>query len=169
MNHTFIIENLSQNYFVFEGMLKGLTKEQYMWRSAADKWCLLEIICHLYDEELYDFRTRVKHTLETPERELAPIDPTGWVKSRNYIEKDYNEMVEKFLGERKYSIEWLRTLQNPNWQNAHQHKEWGPLRADMFLSNWLAHDYMHFRQINNIKFLYLKETTGESLRYAGEW
>lgn len=169
MNHNFIIENLSQNYFAFEGMLKGLTKEQYMWRSAPDKWCLLEIVCHLYDEELYDFRSRVKHTLETPVRELAPIDPAGWVKSRNYIEKDYNEMVEKFLQERKYSIEWLRSLQNPNWQNAYQHKEWGPLRAEMFLANWLAHDYMHFRQINNIKFLYLKETTGESLQYAGDW
>lgn len=169
MNHNFIINNLSQNHDVFSGLFSGVTSEQYLWRTAPGKWNLLEIVCHLYDEEMYDFRSRVKHTLESPERELQPIDPVGWVKSRNYIEKDYNEMVQKFLKERMFSIEWLHSLPSPNWQNAYQHKEWGPLSSEMFLANWLAHDYMHIRQINNIKFLYLKEASGQSLQYAGDW
>jgi hypothetical protein len=39
----------------------------------------------------------------------------------------------------------------------------------MFLHNWLAHDYLHIRQIIRIKYDYLKKTSGEILLYAGEW
>lgn len=34
-------------------------------------------------------------------------------------------------------------------------------------NNWLAHDYLHMRQI--IKYQYLKEKTNIDLQYAGNW
>jgi hypothetical protein len=32
---------------------------------------------HLLDEEIYDFRVRVKHTLESPEKGLVFMNPEG--------------------------------------------------------------------------------------------
>jgi hypothetical protein len=43
------------------------------------------------------------------------------------------------------------------------------MTAMLFLSNWLAHDYLHIRQIIKLKFDYLEKMTGEGLSYAGDW
>jgi hypothetical protein len=78
-------------------------------------------------------------------------------------------MMAAFLQERKNSVIWLNGLENPNWDSAYQHPKMGPLKAKMFLTNWLEHDYLHMRQLLTLKHNLLKETTGENLDYAGNW
>jgi hypothetical protein len=39
----------------------------------------------------------------------------------------------------------------------------------MIFANWLAHDYLHIRQILRLKYEYLKSISEEDLSYAGEW
>ena len=169
MDHHFIINEFTKNKEVFKQLLSGIPKEEYLWRPSPEKWCLLEIVCHLYDEERDDFRTRVRLTLENPEQELPQFDTEEWVTSRNYLQQDYNLMLEKFLEERKQSIEWLKSLSSPDWKNTYNHPKFGAVSSGMFLSSWLAHDYLHFRQIVALKYNYLKFLTGESLEYAGRW
>ena len=169
MDAKHIIDELRKNKTVFKDLLENLSPEIYMWRINPDKWCLLEIICHLYDEEREDFRTRVKHILENPELPLNSIDPVGWVTSRKYIEKDYDKVLTNFLNERDNSINWLSKLENPKWNNIYEHPKLGKLSAKMIFTNWLAHDYLHIRQIIRLKFEYLKSVTGENLSYAGDW
>jgi len=169
MNTTKIIHQLAQNKSTFQSYFSGLTKENYLWRSAPEKWNLLEILCHLYDEEREDFRTRVGHVLKTPDIAPPPIDPEGWVKSRDYQSADFEEKLTAFLKEREQSINWLNRLDNPNWKNTWQHPEYGPMSARMFLDCWLAHDYLHFRQIQNLQYAYLKAHSTENLKYAGNW
>jgi hypothetical protein len=169
MNPAYITDNLSRNRSVFSGLLNGLSKEEYLWKPAPDKWCLLEIVCHLYDEEREDFRARVKHVLETPESPMPPIDPAGWVAERKYMEKDYNGMLKMFLEERERSVSWLRSLVAPPWENAYQHPKVGPVTAELIFVNWHAHDLLHMRQIIGVKHKYLAQQTKESLEYAGNW
>ena len=45
----------------------------------------------------------------------------------------------------------------------------GPLSARFFLENWLAHDFLHMRQINRRKYEYLRAHVGNALDYAGDW
>jgi hypothetical protein len=169
MNYTEIIIGLSQNRDVFNDMLPNLSGDIVLWKPAPEKWCLLEIVCHLYDEEREDFRARTKHVLETPAEPLPSIDPQGWVTARNYIQQDYQDKLNQFLNEREASVKWLTGLSHPQWDNAYIHPKFGSMTAKMFLSNWLAHDYLHIRQITKLKYDYLKHLTGESLSYAGEW
>ncbi|MEX0968585.1 MAG: DinB family protein [Bacteroidia bacterium] len=169
MEQTAIIKELSGNRGVFKELLTGLTIEEYLWKIKPEKWCLLEIICHLYDEEREDFRARVKHVLETPTELLPSIDPPGWVNEREYLQQSFKDILKRFLKEREQSVEWLQSLQSPKWDNAYSHPKFGQMTAKMFLSNWLAHDYLHIRQILKLKFDYLRQHTGESLTYAGEW
>ena len=169
MNTIKIIQNLERNNNVFKTMLLNCSEEEYLWKPSQNKWCLLEIICHLVDEEIEDFRARVHSVLENPERTLAPFDPVSRVIDRKYLEQDYNSKVKNLLNEREKSIHKLQQLNNPKWDNTYQHPKLGPMSAKLFLSNWLAHDYLHMRQILNLKFEYLKYHSGENLKYAGEW
>lgn len=166
---TSIIRQLDRNAPVLFGMFSSVPPEYRKWKSAPEKWCALEILCHLYDEEREDFRARTKHVLETPGDPLPKSEPLKWFAERDYLSKDYDAMLAEFLQERKQTIAWLNGLQNPQWDNAYQHPKVGPLPASMFLINWVAHDYHHMRQLLNLKYQLLKETTGDSLKYAGDW
>ncbi len=169
MNHSEIISQLELNKGVFKSLFQGLSSEEVLWKPQPDKWCLLEIICHLYDEEREDFRARLKHTLEIPQQPMPKIDPQGWVTERKYLERNFEEMLSMFLDERNQSVKWLNSLSSPPWKNIHHHPRGGELSAEMFLSNWLAHDYLHFRQITFTKYRYLASHFNTRYDYAGNW
>jgi hypothetical protein len=164
-----IINQLDSNYKVFENLLSINSSEEIKWKPSEDKWCLLEIVNHLYDEEREDFRARLGKILNQ-DSEWDPIDPEGWVTSRNYMEKDYFQVLKNFLEERKKSIEWLRNLKVDDWNIKVTHPKFGEFAAYPMLCNWLAHDYLHIRQIIRLKYQMLEAglKSGE-LGYAGEW
>lgn len=169
MNHNETIKNLLKNRGAFQDLLSGTEKEQYLWRPSPESWNLLEVVCHLYDEEREDFRARIRHTLKTPDLPLPEINPQEWVSERKYQDSDFEETLGKFLSERIQSIEWLSDLKAPSWTSAYLHPKIGPLSAELFLANWLAHDYIHLKQILRLKFEYLKAHSNLDLGYAGEW
>lgn len=169
MEYSRIFVQLENNLSVFRGLLKASLPKEYLWKPQPEKWCLLEIVCHLCDEEREDFRMRVKTTLDSPGTLPPPIDPVGWVGKRNYIQQDFSKKLEEFEGERRTSVKWLKSFKNPEWTNSYEHESLGTLSAHSFLSNWLAHDYQHIRQILNLKHAYLQSVSGEKLNYAGNW
>jgi DinB superfamily len=164
-----IIQQLEANRLVFQSLFAEKEEKQYRWKPDDVSWSLLEIVCHLYDEELEDFRTRVFNTLFTPDQAPPSIDPQGWVLDRKYNQQDYTERVNAFLSARNDSIKKLRELKQPRWENAYHHPALGPISAYQFLTNWLAHDYHHIRQVNRRLYEYLKESSGIDLTYAGVW
>ena len=169
MNHSLIISEIQHNKETFNGLLRNASLEEVLWKSSPEKWNLLEIFCHLYDEEREDFRARLKHVLTKPEQELPSINPQGWVTERKYAEKNFQTVFHSFLEEREQSCIWLNSLSDLGWKSLHVHPKFGPMSAEYFLSNWLAHDYLHMRQIIALKFQYLKFVSGEKLTYAGDW
>lgn len=157
------------NKEVFGKLLTGIDKEFYLWKPQPEKWCLLEITCHLYDEECRDFRARIRHVIQAPETPFDPIDPVGWVQAHDYLGQEYGQMVNKFLHERSQSLNWLDSLVKPQWDNECRHPQLGPMSAHRLMCNWLAHDYLHIRQINALKYLHLNSECAEDLSYAGKW
>ena len=144
-------------------------KEEYLYRPDSEQWCLLEIICHLLDEEREDFRMRLQTVLEAPFKHPPLIDPENWVISRKYMEQDFKKKLTDFKEERKASIKYLKSLENPNWKNYYEHPALGNVDGHHFLRNWLAHDYLHIRQITRVKYRYLQQITGSDCSYAGNW
>ncbi len=169
MDQAYCIAQLARHRDVFKQIFSGLTKEDLRWKPAPEKWCLLEVLCHLHDEEREDFRARLKHVLETPDQVMPKIDPVAWVTERKYMEQDSAVMLEKFLAERDRSVEWLRGLKDAKWTNAYMHPTVGPVSCDLLLVNWVAHDLLHFRQITRLRYEQLRTITIEPLDYAGAW
>lgn len=166
---TLIISRLNDNAAIFKNLFSGLSDEEIRWKPHPEKWNLLEVVCHLYDEERDDFRARLKQVLAKPEEKFPSINPVAWVTERKYAEQNFGNKVSEFLDERKQSLEWLRSLENPNWKNAHTHHKFGEMSAGMFLANWLAHDYLHIRQILALRYHFLASKSGERMDYAGVW
>lgn len=164
-----VINQLEANRLVFKALLENKDKVAVRWKPDEPAWSLLEIICHLYDEEREDFRTRVFNTLLTPEINPPSIDPPGWVKERKYALQNYDEKLEAFLTERKESIKKLNALKDPKWNNVFHHPIAGDLTAYQLLCNWLAHDYHHIRQINRRLYEFLQHSSKVGLGYAGDW
>lgn len=164
-----IIEQLALNRLVFDALFTASLQSDLLYRPAPAKWCILEILCHLVDEEKDDFRARLNHVLTNPSAPLPPSNPVAWMTERKYLEQSYEKKLEEFLKERFHTIRWLQSLENPKWDNAYAHPKVGPLTAKMFLCNWLAHDQHHIRQLNALQHEYLREKTGEDLKYAGDW
>lgn len=169
MDRPHLFHQLARHGNVFRALFTGLSPEEITWKPAPEKWCALEIVCHLHDEEREDFRARLAHVLETPEQPMPKIDPQAWILERNYMGQDFNTMLNRFIEERKRSVDWLHTLRNASWSNAYMHPKVGPVSCDLLLTNWVAHDLHHIRQCNNLRYDHLKAHTDVPLDYAGKW
>lgn len=164
-----LIDQLSKNYLVFRSLFKETADAQALWKPDVNNWSMLEVVCHLVDEEKFDFKSRVSSILDNPAKELTKFNPLNWVTEHKYMAQDFNLKTEEFLEERSKSIKWLSSLKEPKWQNGHIHPKMGTLTAEFFLANWLAHDYIHIRQLNRLSYEYLQYKSSLDLEYAGNW
>ncbi len=141
--------------------------DELRWKPSPERWSMLEVLVHLWDEEKDDFRHRLALTLEDPLQEWSPIDPEGWVDERRYNQRDPAAALAGFRQERAASLEWLRGLDHPAWGHGHEHPQLGVMRAGDLMASWTAHDYLHIRQISNLRIEYLAvKAAPYSTRYA---
>jgi hypothetical protein len=131
-------------------------------KPPSGAWSILEIVCHLGDEEVDDFRARVAFVLERRAGEWPPIEPDAWARDRRYNDKDLRAAVGRFIEERRASVVGLRSAPPAtDWSLAYQHPTWGPLRAGDLLASWAAHDALHE--------LAGRDAPEFKTAYAGEW
>jgi len=165
-----IIHRLRCNADVFDALCRGVGHDQARWKPSDDEWSFVEVLNHLADEEVEDFRARVDLTLHRPGEPWTPIDPARWVKDRQYAKRDISESLERFLSRRNRSARWLEALEAPDWSRTGDHPVRGPMSAGELLTSWLAHDYHHIRQLNRLHRQYLHEClSAHPSDYAGEW
>ena len=164
-----MINQLAVNKETLASSLSNTTPEAFTWKQKPYKWCLLEILCHLLDEEREDFRTRIQYIFDTPDKAPPGINPPAWVADRNYMDQKYDDVLNGFLKERESSINWLNNLTSPDWLATCQSPQFSDRSAKFYLTNWVAHDLLHIKQITRLRYDYLNHTTGISLDYAGNW
>jgi hypothetical protein len=150
-------------------LLAGITPAEARFKPDPQSWSMLEVVCHLYDEERQDFRQRLDIILHRPQEPWPPIDPAGWVTARQYNNRELAEALDGFVAERARSLTWLKGLSAPNWE-AEYAAPFGPIKAGDMLASWVAHDHLHTRQLVELKrarIISLAQPYG--VRYAGEW
>ena len=171
MNSQRSADQLERQATIIEGFLQGLSDVQSRWRPDDKAWSILEVACHLLDEEREDFRARLAHLLgPNPNDPLPPIDPQGWVKARDYNSQDLKTVLESFKLERVRSVEWLRKLESPVWDNTNHHPAGFDIRAGDMLAAWIDHDLHHIRQLTDLHHALVdRESEPYVTLYAGEW
>ena len=115
-------------------------------RETEARWSPLEILAHLADEEIEDFRPRAQAAAAGKPVPWA-IDPQAWVAARAYNEKDPHDVLQAFASEREVSCAWLRQLPLEQFDAALVHPQLGRMRCGDFVAAWRMHDLLHLRQL----------------------
>jgi hypothetical protein len=169
MDVTFLTRQLTDNAIRIEALVGGVSPEEGRWKPDLDTWSILEVINHLHDEEREDFRPSLDIILNRPEEPWPGIDPEGWVTERKYHQRDLEDSLRHFLTEREASLEWLRTLDDPDWDAPYQ-AHFGSIRAGDVFAAWVTHDHLHMRQLIELhRALTAREAEPYQLEYAGTW
>lgn len=145
--------------------------EDWRWKPAPEHWSILEVCCHLADEEREDFRPRIELTLRDPTLEWPRLDLEGVAEKRGYNGRDPVAVVDEFVTARAASMRWLDSvIDGADWSRARIHPKFGPLAAGMLLASWSAHDSLHLRQIaRRLHGLAARDAGPYAVQYAGEW
>jgi hypothetical protein len=169
MEFSKLYQELRNSTEVIRALLSGVTADDGRLRPSERSWSILEVVCHLYDEEREDFREHLDWLLNRQDEEWHQIDPQGWIRERKYNEQDFSGMQQKFFAERTKSLEWLQGLTGANWEMSHTSQVGTMSAGDMFAS-WVAHDNLHIRQLVELRRLKIENMTKPyNLEYAGEW
>jgi hypothetical protein len=169
MNLEVYTAQMVQHVAAIRTLAEGISDEQARWKPDPDSWSILEVINHLYDEERQDFRVRLDYILHRPGEAWPPIDPQGWVTSREYNQRDPGESLNNFLSERSKSLAWLQGLGSPDWETTSP-TPWGEITAGDMFAAWVAHDMLHLRQLVELHYAYtVQHIQPYSVLYAGEW
>lgn len=172
MNWQLAMDTLAKNGRRLVHMAAEVTADQAQWRPDPTSWSILEVMCHVYDEEREDFRARLKHILAQAPPPWPPIDPQGWVTARNYAEQELAQVVAGFAAERQQSLVWLATLGDlgeADWQTSFQ-SPFRTITAGDMLASWVAHDVLHLRQLAELHWGYWQSAAVPYItEYAGSW
>ena len=151
-------------------LLHTISEEQAQWKPVPDTWSIKEVIEHLYNEERLDFRKHLGEMLQVPPQ------PWGQFRGEEYIlAETCRQALKGFVDERAASILWLKGLAAPDWE-IKTSTPFSPdgekisLRAGDVLVSWVAHDFLHLRQLNELLYAWNeKQASPYSVDYAGGW
>src|ERR1051325_5530583 len=141
-----LYQELVDSTEMIRALIKDVDQEQAQVKPSRGSWSILEVVCHLYDEEREDFREHLDFILHRQHEEWHSIAPVAWVKLRKYNEQNFKTMQRKFFNERKKSLAWLKSLKNADWNITYTSK-FGSMKAGDMFASWVAHDNLHIRQL----------------------
>ena len=164
-----LYQELVNSTGMIQSLLAGVGQAEAQVKPSRGSWSILEVICHLYDEEREDFREHLDFILHRQQEEWHPIATVAWVKLRKYNEQNFKTMKSKFFQERKKSLIWLQGLEHADWKIKYKTKFRVMSAGDMFTS-WVAHDNLHIRQLTELRRTRIEKITKpHHIQYAGDW
>lgn len=164
-----LYRELENSTEMIRALLAGITQEESQVRPSPEAWSILEVTCHLRDEEQADFRARLENILNRPDEAFMVIDPQGWVTERKYNQQNFEETREILFAERAKSLDWLRSLAGVDWDITHT-DEYGSVTAGEMFAAWVAHDNLHIRQLVELRRARIEKITKPyPIEYAGDW
>jgi hypothetical protein len=169
MDFEALYQELANSTKMIRALLRSITHEEAQIKPAPDAWSILEVVCHLYDEEREDFREHLDFILHRQNEEWHRIDPQSWIQARKYNERDFVAMQDEFFAERQRSLEWLTEMSSSDWDTTYT-SEYGSMSAAEMFCSWVAHDNLHIRQLVELRHSHIERITNPySIEYAGDW
>lgn len=169
MEYRSLYQEIVNSTEMIHGLLAGISQEDAQCKPSKSTWSILEVTCHLYDEEREDFREHLDFILHRQHEEWHPIAPAAWVKARKYNQQDFKTMQRNFFKEREKSLVWLKSLKSADWNKTYT-SQFGSMKAGGMFASWVAHDNLHIRQLVELRRTRIEKITKPfHTEYAGDW
>ncbi|MEE2973405.1 MAG: DinB family protein [Planctomycetota bacterium] len=152
MHVSWMIDRLQQFPAALTAMVGTLDPLDAGWRPTPRDWSILEIVCHLIDEDLDDFGTRLRLVQEWPTSGWPRIDPEAAAIDRDYCSRWFLGVLDEFLMMRRAKVGWLPTIAEADVETRAQRPrpnqpEHEAMSAGDLLASRCAHDALHPRRI----------------------
>ena len=165
-----MVGRLRANAEIIRTLVLSVSDEQANWKPDSQTWSLRETMEHVYNEERIDFRQHLMELLSDPPLAWGALDGEGYLRV-----EDCRQALELFLKEREDSLTWLQGLGVTDW-TVKQDVTYGPPTeifthsAGDVLVSWVAHDFLHLRQMNELLYAWNEhQASPYSVQYAGRW
>jgi hypothetical protein len=86
---------------MIRALLLGITQDEAQIKPNPESWSILEVVCHLCDEEHEDFREHLGFILPRQNEGWHVIDPQSWITEQKNNEQNFAQMLHKFFAERE--------------------------------------------------------------------
>ncbi|HXZ40425.1 MAG TPA: DinB family protein, partial [Terriglobales bacterium] len=116
------IEDAEKSPKQIAAAVSGLPDKTLRYKTAPDKWCILEILAHLADVEIL-YAYRIRQMLADKNPVIAPIDQDAWAKHLGYLESSPAELVALYGLNRHATLQLLRRLKPGDLEKSAQHPE----------------------------------------------
>ena len=164
------IAALETNAPIIAALVRAMPAADVRWQPTPDDWSVFDVVNHLVDEEINDFRLRLDYVLHHPGEDPPQFDPQARVREQGGATESVEIPLARFLAEREGSLAWLRGLQVADWDASWTHPSGWVHRAGELLVSWAAHDLLHLRQLVELQFASrAKDAAPYSGDYAGKW
>ncbi len=168
MNSAYLVQTLKRQADLVRALVEDVLPEQAVWKPDPERWSVLEVVNHLYDEEREDFRVRLDILLRASDEPWPPIHPMEWVTERQYNAREPAASLENFLVERRASLEWLASLHSPDWDDGVQSPWDFFMRAGDMAASWVVHGQWHIEQLIRLRRDWtIEQAKPYDVRYAG--
>jgi DinB superfamily len=168
MNITYLSQTLTRQADLIRLLVDDVPPEQAVWKPDVERWSILEAVNHLFDEEREDFRVRLDILLRASDEPWPPIHPMEWVTERNYNERELIASLGDFQDERRASLDWLTSLQSPDWDAGVQSPWDFFMRAGDMAASWIVHGQWHIEQLIRLgRDWTIEQAKPYDVRYAG--
>lgn len=135
---------------ILRSLVAVATHEQVLWKPAADRWSICEILNHLTDVEKLNLGLRVRHMLEEERPHFEDYDPGLRYRAGAYKNDHGLRALEAFCETREASLSWLERAEPADWERSGLHPDVGEVCVSQVLNLWAFHDLSHVRQVSEI-------------------
>ncbi len=142
-----LLDALRKSPQIFSVLLYGVTQEEARAaRGGDEQWSIVQVICHLRDNEEFRLeRIRLMRAEDNPH--IAAYDQEKLAKERNYVAEDLLPAGGAFLRNRYSVIAEFESLSPAEWERTGEHDEQGRITIGDQLVRAVTHDMNHAAQI----------------------
>ncbi len=130
---------------VLRGLMAGISEEDALWKPAADRFSIAEVLSHLSHSERHCYRDRLDRFLGEEMPEFEPDDAQMHLEV--YRNADPEADFRHFEDQRQTNLELLRSLSAEDGARKALHKAAGEITLSQMLHEWALHDLGHIRQV----------------------
>lgn len=117
--------------------------------TADERFSVREVVAHLADWEPI-LRGRIQSAVETPGSTVEAYDEGEIAKAKGYSGWAIEPSMALYAAERAKTIEFVRTITAPEWENAVLHPERGRMTAYDLANMLLGHEIYHLEQVSRM-------------------
>lgn len=128
-------------------LIRRMPASEWAVRPARGEWSLVEVLCHLRDNEREVNQPRLELMMTEEEPFVAASNTSDWADSRGYIRQDGNAAFKEFLTARLATLETLKSLPEEAWERKARHSVFGPTTLLELVGFMATHDRIHIQQI----------------------